>query len=103
MDDYEYDIYQDFTVWKTRDGRLIPICEMSDSHLLNTIRAIEEGRVCPVPEVRREKNTGTPTAGSALITGAASYIRRRWLESMRAEAERRGISNKHNDRKGRED
>lgn len=27
--------------WKTKDGRVVRVCDMTDSHLLNTIRFLE--------------------------------------------------------------
>lgn len=30
--------------WRTKDGRLIRICDMSDSHLVNTIQLIRKRR-----------------------------------------------------------
>lgn len=36
-----------FEIWKTRDGRQVKVVEMTDLHLLLTIRAIQEGRCNP--------------------------------------------------------
>lgn len=35
--------FEKFT-WTTRDGRVFKLCEMTDTHLLNTIKYIERGR-----------------------------------------------------------
>ncbi len=32
--------------WKTADGKQIAICDMSDSHLLNTISFLEKYEKC---------------------------------------------------------
>lgn len=41
MEDFDPTIYVDFTIWTTRNGRKIPIKEMSNNHLLNTINMLE--------------------------------------------------------------
>jgi hypothetical protein len=82
----------DYTIWQTRDGRLVPVTEMTDSHLLNTVRAIREGRVLAVPDVPRNKNTGEGNEGMAMVAAVRAQRRRRWLESLLAEVKRRGLA-----------
>lgn len=41
MEDFDPTIYVDFTIWKTRNGKKIPVKEMSDNHLLNTINMLK--------------------------------------------------------------
>lgn len=41
LEDYDPTIDVDFTIWTTRNGRKIPVKEMSDNHLLNTIIMLE--------------------------------------------------------------
>lgn len=41
LEDFDPTIYVDFTIWKTKNGRKIPVKEMSDRHLLNTINMLE--------------------------------------------------------------
>lgn len=41
LEDLDPILYVDFTVWKTKNGRKIPVKEMSDNHLLNTINMLE--------------------------------------------------------------
>ena len=41
LEDFDPTIDTDFTIWKTRNGRKIPVKEMSDNHLLNTINMLK--------------------------------------------------------------
>ena len=47
--DYLMEYQSDSKLWKTQDGRLIPIDELSDSHLLN-IMDMDSG----IPEIVEE-------------------------------------------------
>lgn len=58
-----------YEVWTTKDGRKVPVREMSDLHLLHTIRAIKEGRV--FTERLEERDA--------------------WMAAFTAEAERRSL------------
>lgn len=70
---YEDEITRD-TAWRTRDGRLVAIRDMTDQHLLNTIRVL-----------RRRSPIGTAFKTSGVR-------RRRWINAMANEAYERGLS-----------
>lgn len=50
LEDYDPTIYEDYTIWTTRNGRKIPVKDMNDNHLLNTINMLEGNTLSPVEE-----------------------------------------------------
>lgn len=62
------------SVWVTKDRQHVPISEMTNSHLLNTIRVL-----------RGKSPSGTTWSGDAVH-------RRGWLNAMANEAYSRGLS-----------
>lgn len=41
------------TCWTTKDGRKIPICNMEDSHVVNTIKMLLRARGVPLSYIER--------------------------------------------------
>jgi hypothetical protein len=57
------------TVWVTRDGERIPVRDMTDSHLLNTIRWLErthDARVLAMLQPYSAYLSGDPPDGAAM-------------------------------------
>lgn len=50
LEDYDPTIYKDYTIWTTRNGRKIPVKDMSDRHLLNIINMLEGNDLSSVEE-----------------------------------------------------
>ena len=68
-------------LWKTKDGRSVQICAMSDEHLVNTLRMLKRGAIKVAAEKKR-------------VTGKKVHWRKiikPIFEKMDIEAERRGI------------
>lgn len=64
----------DYTVWRTKDGREIPLTEMETSHLRKTIQVLR----------------GKSPVGTTYRTSAVRRIG--WVQAMAAELIRRGES-----------
>lgn len=62
------------SIWKTKEGQLVRIREMTDHHLLCTIRVLR----------------GKSPHGTRFICGVV--VRREWLNAMANEAYSRGLS-----------
>lgn len=80
-------------IWITRDKRQIPIAQMDDSHLLNTIRFLERNCVnhaeLPYPTTNGEMAQYYAEIEYAEALGRPAFPAQ--YERMLAEAERRGL------------
>lgn len=63
------------SIWRTKDGRLVAIKDMQDSHLLNVIRCFRD----------------MSPHGTKVVAGDAAR-RRQWVNALANEAYRRGLS-----------
>lgn len=80
-----------YEVWTTKDGRKVPVREMTDLHLLHTIRAIVEGRLFPGIHLMDDGFFPIPDEAADIAAEAAEQERGRWLTVFQAEAIRRGL------------
>lgn len=79
-----------YDVWTTRDKRQIPVAQMTDTHLLHTIRAIEEGRIFPNIEPLPLGHDGACDYDSVLCD-EQDERRENWLTVLKGEALKRGL------------
>lgn len=80
-------------VWTTKDRRRVRVADMSDAHLINCLRAIDEGRLCPVDIVYRDGLVDFDTlVCEARITNAQLAARNRWKRVFEGELAARGIA-----------
>lgn len=88
-----------YDVWTTRDGRRVPVVEMTDVHLLHTIRAILDGRLFPrplLPYANGDERDGMDHGdiGVTVVVcrqAARDVDRENWLTVLKGEALRRGL------------
>lgn len=77
-----------YEVWVNKNDKEVPICQLTDLHLLHIIRGIVEGRLFPSGETihvgRNEVRCGAVGVDSLDEAG-------RWLIVLKAEAIRRGL------------
>jgi hypothetical protein len=81
--------------WKTRDGRVIPIHEMDDVHLVNTLRMLR--RKCMTTDEILACLSYASTTGGEMASYAAeqeamhAVVMPSVFDDLVAEADRRGI------------
>lgn len=81
-------------IWTTKDGRDIPIEEMTDAHLLNTIRFVRRRAKEGIWVVKWwDVETGDSDVD---YESGKRALRRMKYKALKAEAKRRGIYEKEN-------
>lgn len=89
-----------YDVWSTRDGREIRVSDMSDLHLLHTIRAIIEGRVLADEDDGALEGRGDPEGDTQTVMYCLAVAKRNretavkrkaWLTVFKGEAVKRGL------------
>lgn len=76
---------RDPQVWRTRDGRLIRVDAMEDTHLLNTLAYLHRRASEYLADSRFEGKLSTISIDDMLVRGVPQY------QTMLAEAVRRGL------------
>ena len=77
------------SVWTTRDGRKIPVAEMSDEHLRNTIAMLERAEM-PEPHDFPGDSMAAYYADQDMNSAWEKYHHKQeWLEVLRREQQRR--------------
>lgn len=77
-----------YDTWVTTCGEKVPVTEMHDDHLRNTIRAIQQGRRLPKPDISLDRR-GTQAGNESINIWATD--RKAWLTVLRGEGLRRGL------------
>ncbi len=84
-----------YQIWKTKDGRRVEVKEMTDLHVVQTIRAIEQGRVFPKVHCGGNAYSLDEACRAEIDNDEANIVqdslREKWLTVFKAEAIRRDI------------
>ena len=70
-------------MWKCKDGRVIPINSMSDSHLLNTLQMLERNNFTEIPDLDMVFSVGCYAFSGDTPDGAAMAAEQEYRAILR--------------------